>query len=201
MTQAFVLGNGISRKTVAPASLQPLGKIYGCNALYREFTPDVLIATDRPIATAIQESGYAQRNVFYTRRPVEGLGAQPVPKAYFGYSSGPIATAIAAIDGHLTVYLLGFDMGPAQNQQFNNVYAGTEFYKLPTALPTFTGNWIKQLIRIAQDFPLTQFVRVHGATTAHIEQFATVPNFKSIDLSEFCNQFAIPPQTQTVANS
>ena len=198
MTQAFVLGNGISRKTIAPASLQPLGKIYGCNALYREFTPDVLVATDRPIATAIQESGYAQNNVFYTRRPIDGLGAHRVPALYFGYSSGPIATAIAAIDGHRLIYLLGFDMGPDKNQQFNNVYAGTEFYKMPTAMPTFTGNWIKQLLRIVQDFPQTEFVRIHGATTAEIAQFSTVSNLKSMQLAEFLNQLA--PQTQTVNN-
>jgi hypothetical protein len=198
MTQAFVLGNGISRKTIAPASLQPLGKIYGCNALYREFAPDVLVATDRPIATAIQESGYAQNNIFYTRRPIEGLGARAVPKAYFGYSSGPIATAVAALDGHRHIYLLGFDMGPDKNQQFNNVYAGTEFYKMPTAMPTFTGNWIKQLIQIVQDFPQTNFVRIHGTTTAEIAQFATMPNLKSMPLAEFSNQ--LTPQTQTVDN-
>jgi hypothetical protein len=198
MTQAFVLGNGISRKTVAPASLQPLGKIYGCNALYREFTPDVLVATDRPIATAIQESGYAQTNCFYTRRPVDGLGARRVPSLYFGYSSGPIATAIAALDGHQRIYLLGFDMGPTENQQFNNVYAGTEFYKMPTAMPTFTGNWVKQLIQIVQDFPQTEFVRIYGTTTAKIAQFSTVPNLKFMTLLEFLNQLSL--QTQTVDN-
>jgi hypothetical protein len=198
MTQAFVLGNGISRKTIAPASLQPLGKIYGCNALYREFAPDVLVATDRPIATAIQESGYAQTNCFYTRRPIDGLGARRVPALYFGYSSGPIATAIAALDGHRSIYLLGFDMGPDKNQQFNNVYAGTEFYKMPTAMPTFTGNWVKQLIRIVQDFPQTEFVRIHGTTTAEIAQFATVSNLKSIQMAEFLNYLA--PQLQTVNN-
>jgi hypothetical protein len=195
MTRAFVLGNGISRKAVALESLRPLGKIYGCNALYREFNPDVLVATDRPIAATIQESGYAGQHVFYTRRPLEGSGARPVPALYFGYSSGPIACALAAQAGHTTIYMLGFDMGPAENQQFNNVYAGTEFYKMPTAAPTFTGNWIKQLIQIVQDFPLAQFVRVCGSTTASIAQFATVPNLKSLDLLEFLNQFAITPQT------
>jgi hypothetical protein len=198
MTTAFVLGNGISRKTIAPSSLQPLGKIYGCNALYREFTPDVLVATDRPIATAIQESGYAQTNCFYTRRPIEGLGACRVPALYFGYSSGPIATAIAASDGHRLIYLLGFDMGPSENQQFNNVYAGTEFYKPNNAMPTFTGNWIKQIIQIAQDFPQTEFVRIHGTTTARIAQFDNIPNLKSMVLAEFLDQLIL--QTQTVNN-
>jgi hypothetical protein len=201
MSAAFILGNGISRQGIDLNQLRTYGPIYGCNALYREFTPDVLVATDRPIATAIQQSGYAGQQVFHTRRPLEGLGARPVPAPYFGYSSGPIACALAAQVGHTPIYMLGFDMGPDKNQQFNNVYAGTEFYKMPTAAPTFTGNWIKQLIRIAQDFPLTQFVRIHGTTTAEITQFTAVSNFKSMDLSSFLNQFASVPQTQTVANS
>lgn len=190
MTQAFVLGNGVSRGTVAPATLKSFGKIYGCNALYREFEPDVLVATDRPIATAIQESGYATRCCFYTRRPVDGLGALRVPAPYFGYSSGPIATAIAAQDGHAIVYLLGFDMGPNEKEKFNNVYAGTEFYKPTDSQPTFAGNWIKQLVQIMQDYPVTQFVRIYGSTTADIPQFSKVSNLKSMELSAFVNQLA-----------
>ena len=69
MSTAFVLGNGRSRLSINLESLRSRGKIYGCNGIYREFTPDVLVATDRPIATAIEESGYPLRNLFYTRRP------------------------------------------------------------------------------------------------------------------------------------
>jgi hypothetical protein len=190
MTIAFVLGNGVSRQGIDLHQLRTHGKIYGCNALYREFTPDVLVATDRPIATAIQESGYSQSNLFYTRRPTEGLGAKSVPKAYFGYSSGPIAAAVAAENGYKCIYLLGFDMGP-NNNQFNNIYAGTEFYKPNNALPTFTGNWAKQLIHIAKDFSQTEFIRVCGPTTAAIPQFDAVTNLKSLDLQIFLNQTAI----------
>lgn len=185
MTTAFVLGNGVSRQGIDLNQLQAHGKIYGCNALYREFEPDVLVATDRPIATAIQQSGYALRRKFYTRRPMPNLGANAVPRDYFGYSSGPIATAIAASDGYQQLYLLGFDMGPSQNNQFNNIYAGTEFYKSAGSMPTFTGNWVKQIIHIAQDFPTTQFVRVMGPTTAHIEQFDAVPNLHRMNLADF----------------
>jgi hypothetical protein len=195
MSTAFVLGNGVSRKGLDLAQLRQHGKIYGCNALHREFVPDVLVATDRPIATAIQESGYALKNEFYTRRPLDNLGALKVPSSYFGYSSGPIATAIAAIDGHRTVYLLGFDMGPANNNQFNNVYAGTEFYKPNNSSPTFTGNWVRQLIHIVSDFPQVEFIRIHAATTARIPQFDSASNLKSLNLSEFLTQFSITPQT------
>lgn len=189
MTTAFVLGNGVSRKEVDLNQLKKHGKIYGCNALHREFVPDVLVATDRPIATAIQESGYALKHPFYTRRPIENLGAHRVPKSYFGYSSGPIAVSLAAEHGAGTVYMLGFDMGPVGNNQFNNIYADTEFYKPSTALPTFTGNWVKQLCEIINHYKNTKFVRVHGSTTANIDQFNTVNNLTSIDLPSFLKQF------------
>mgnify|MGYP003348041320 FL=1 len=41
MAIAFVIGNGVSRLGVPLATLNTYGKIYGCNALYREFEPDV----------------------------------------------------------------------------------------------------------------------------------------------------------------
>jgi hypothetical protein len=188
MNQAFVLGNGISRKNISLQLLESHGQIYGCNALYREYIPAVLVATDRPIATEIQNSGYAKKNVFYTRRPIEGLGARRVPDPYFGYSSGPLATAIAAQAGYRIVYMLGFDMGPTEHKQFNNVYAGTEFYKKPDALPTFTGNWVKQLVRIMSDHPLTQFVRICGTTTARITELDAVPNLVHQPLDTFLDR-------------
>ena len=188
MTQAFVLGNGISRQGINLQQLQLLGMVYGCNALYREFTPDVLVSTDRPIATHIQESGYSAKHRFHTRRPVPGLGAQGIHKSYFGFSSGPIATSLAAQDGHTHIYLLGFDMGPTVNNTINNLYAGTEFYKRIDAPPTFTGNWVKQLCRIAKDHPGVQFVRVRGATTAVVAELNTVPNFTHVDLATFLDR-------------
>jgi len=185
MTTAFVLGNGVSRQSVKLTDLQKHGKIYGCNALYREFAPDVLVATDTPIATQIQESGYAKENRFYTRRPIEGLGALMVPVQYHGYSSGPIAVSLACLDNHSTVCLLGFDLGPINNHAFNNIYADTEFYKPSMATPTFTGNWVKQMCKVITDYPLIRFIRIIGATTADIEVLNLLPNLINKDLATF----------------
>ena len=91
MTVAFVLGNGKSRLELDLHQLKQTGPIYACNAIYRTFTPDCLVATDAAIARAIQESGYAKTNRFHTRRPIEGLGARSLPKEYRGFSSGPNA--------------------------------------------------------------------------------------------------------------
>ena len=188
MTWAFVLGNGVSRCNVSIAAMADCGAVYGCNALYREHAPDVLVATDRPIAEHIQHSGYSAQHRFYTRRPLPGLGALTVPAAYFGYSSGPIAVAIAAQDQHSRVYLVGFDLGPTEQNSFNNVYAGTDFYKPCGALPTFAGNWVKQLVRIAKDHATTQFVRVCGATTARMAELESVPNLDHVELSTFVDR-------------
>ena len=65
MTLTFVLGNGVSRQPIELTTLRKYGKIYGCNALYRHFTPDVLVATDPGISTEIQKSGYALKHKFY----------------------------------------------------------------------------------------------------------------------------------------
>ena len=188
MTAAFVLGNGVSRKSLQLEQLKTFGTIYGCNALYRDFVPDVLVATDKPIREEIQKSGYAIKNRLYTRNPIESLGAWEVPQQYWGYSSGPIAVALAALAQNSTVYLLGFDMGPDKNQ-FNNVYAGTEFYKAAGANPTFTGNWVRQLIQVAKDFPKQDFIRVYGQTTAPVPEFDRIANIKRLDINEFHQKF------------
>lgn len=188
MAAAFVLGNGISRQQVDLNLLKTLGKVYGCNAIYRDFTPDVLISTDLPISERIQYEGYSQKNLHYTRKPLSGLGAQKIAQQYFGYSSGPVAVGQAALDGAKTVYLVGFDMGPTRIGRFNNVYADTEFYKKSSAVPTFTGNWVRQLKQICKDFPKTSFFRVIGDTTAELSELNGISNMAPMPITDFLNR-------------
>jgi len=185
MAAAFVLGNGVSRQAIDLTALKTLGATYGCNAIYREFVPDVLISTDTPISERIQAEGYSQQHVHYTRKPLPDSGARRIAQKYFGFSSGPVAVAQAALDGAVAIYLLGFDMGPTRNGRFNNCYADTEFYKKSSANPTFTGNWVNQLKIIARDFPKTSFFRVTGDTTAAIRDLLGVANLAHMPMAEF----------------
>lgn len=182
---AFVLGNGVSRELVSTDRLLELGKVYGCNGIYRTHVVEALVATDHPIARVIQESGYSKINRFYTRRPLPNLGGQSVPKDYFGYSSGPIAVAIAAQDRHRKIYMLGFDMGPGTDGKFNNVYAGTDNYKPRGSAPTYTGNWCRQIVRVTGDFPNVEFIRVQGPTTADIPELNKIRNLTHLPMSSF----------------
>ena len=188
MSIGFVLGNGISRLEVDVKTLQATGPVYGCNALYREHTPTVLVSTDKAISQEIQNSGYSTKNRMYTRRPMPGLGAKTVPQSYFGFSSGPIAVGIAALDRNIAVYLIGFDMGPAQNNRFNNVYADTQFYKKSNSLPTYTGNWARQLATVIKDYPKISFYRVQGETTATVNELNGLPNLRHMPMADFLNR-------------
>ena len=185
MTIAFVVGNGVSRQLVDLSALKTHGKIYGCNALYRDFTPDVLVSTDKPISDTIQQTGYAVKNCMYTRTPKPGLGALVIPQPYFGFSSGPAALALASVAEHTVIYIIGFDMGPTKNGTFNNVYADTEFYKKSSSVPTYTGNWARQMAQIMQQNRKKNFIRVSGPTTAPVQEFAKVSNLAHIPVDEF----------------
>lgn len=191
MGMAFVLGNGLSRQPVDLNVLAANAPVYGCNALYREFTPTVLVSTDRPIAERIQHSGYPIKNKFYTRRPIEGLGAHRIPQKYYGFSSGPVAVGLAAFDGHSVIYLLGFDMGATSANRFNNCYADTEFYKSSRDSPTYTGNWVRQIATICQDFANTQFIRVCGDLTAEIAELKGLRNLGHMPVAEFLNRLTV----------
>lgn len=194
---AFVLGNGVSRGSISVPLLQQQGPVYGCNALYRDHAPTVLVATDTAIAREIQQSGYARDHCFYTRRPLPDLGGRVVPREYFGFSSGPIAVALAAQHGHDPIYLLGFDMGPDHQGRFNNCYAGTEFYKTLGSDPTFVGNWVRQLRRVIDDHATQRFVRVCGDTTARIQELEYLHNLSHIDVGEFSHSINIVKDTHT----
>ena len=52
----FVLGNGPSRKNIDISKLD--GTVIGCNACYRDFTPDVICAHDAGIISDIVDSGF-----------------------------------------------------------------------------------------------------------------------------------------------
>ena len=58
MERAYIIGNGPSRKGVDLSKLP--GKTFGCNALYRDFKPDVLISVDNGIMHEIYQSGFAK---------------------------------------------------------------------------------------------------------------------------------------------
>ena len=185
----FVLGNGVSRKGIDLHELRKHGRIYGCNALYREFDPDVLVSTDPNISKEIQDSGWPLKtgHQHWTRRPFHDSGSKQLHPEYKGMSSGPNALKLACIDKveHKEIYLLGFDLGSIDNTGFNNVYADTEHYKKSTDGPTFGGNWFNQIMRIMHEHSNIQFYRVVTRHSRDYDKLRSIPNLKLMEKTEF----------------
>ena len=66
-SKVICLGNGESRIGLDLPDLQQRVVVYGCNALYRDFTPDYLVCCDIEMSHEIYRSGYCQDNVVYFR--------------------------------------------------------------------------------------------------------------------------------------
>ena len=184
---AFVLGNGKSRLNVDPKNFQEQGVVYGCNALYREFAPDYLVAVDVKMVNEIIASGYHRTHQVWTNSN-KGVSSK-ININFFtphkGWSSGPTALWFASTHAYQTIYILGFDY-QGVGGKFNNVYADTFNYKKSTYAPTFHGNWLSQTEKVIKEFRQIKFVRV-------IEDGAFVPdqlgyqhpNLKHINYHEF----------------
>ena len=143
---AFVLGNGTSRSNISPNELQQLGKVYGCNALYRSFAPDYLIAVDTKMIVEINKTEYQKSNAVWTNpnklySSMEGFNFFQPSK---GWSSGPTALWLASQQEYQIIYILGFDFKGTDSNNFNNIYSDTENYKKSNDTATYYGNWLRQ---------------------------------------------------------
>ena len=165
---AFVLGNGTSRKHIPLEPLKKHGKVYGCNALYREFAPDHLVAVDTKMIIEISEARYQlQYNVWSNANKLtQKTAGIKLMEPNKGWSSGPTAMLLASQHGYRTIYVLGFDyigLGDKQ-EKVNNLYAGTENYVPKTNSPIPSQNWIIQWKKLYELNPNTKFFKVNKST-------------------------------------
>lgn len=197
-TQAVAIGNGTSRQKFDLGLItRHKGGIfgnnrlqsYGCNALYRDFTPNFLIATGDEIVKEIASSGYTNENIVYTN----GGAILKYPGKFYlvpqnpYYDAGSLAAYMACFDGHKKVFLIGFDQDEAGPSLTNNIYVGSNGY--PAADVVQNSEFlVRSLSHVATTYPEIEFVRVMPEKTWHLhEYFLPLPNFRQIDY----NQFAI----------
>ena len=187
MNTAFVLGNGTSRKHFDVEKLRGKGNIYACNAVYRSFEPDVLIAVAPKMVHEIVADGYHHNHVVWTNynngyKEYTNLNYFQPSK---GWSSGPTALAKAADDKHKTIYILGFDyMGLNGGKKFNNLFADTNNYKKSKEPATYYGNWLRQTESVIRTNTDTQFLRVTNVGDFCPGQLNSYDNIRNIDYDE-----------------
>jgi hypothetical protein len=185
---AFVLGNGKSRLNADLNVLKNYGTIYGCNALYREFEPDHLVAVDVKMINEIIASGYHKTHSVWTN-PNKGVSTKTNVNFFSphkGWSSGPTALWMAAQKGYKKIYILGFDY-QGLGGKFNNVYADTFNYKKSTDAATFHGNWLSQTDKVVREYKNIKFYRVVEDSSAFIPDLLSTnnQNLQHIGYKEF----------------
>ena len=160
---AFVIGNGTSRKPINLHKLKPIGKIYGCNALYREFDPDYLVAVDTKMVNEINHVGWQLTHEVWTNpnRAYKDYNKFNYFDPSLGWSTGPTTLNLAREESHNNqdIYILGFDY-EGLNNKVNNIYANTENYKTSDATATYHGIWARQTGIVIQKNPTKRYIRV-----------------------------------------
>jgi hypothetical protein len=164
---AFIVGNGVTRKQIDLETLVGKAPIYGCNALYRDFSGwDFLVAFDRGMVKEIS-----------TVNPSDGIVIIPPEEKHWenpAYSpnrrrnnAGMVAMDEAIDRGASILYCLGFDFLIEGSISTDNVYKNTQNYGAETHA-TQNDNYyrIKYLEWFANYHPEVKFVFVVPEGTA-----------------------------------
>lgn len=193
--RAVVFGNGINRLTfdanrVINHHSGLLGKdtlqSYGCNAFYRDHTPNFMVVTDRVIAKEMVDANYTKNNIVYSRVDI----TLEFPKKFYliphdlYMDAGTTAMYLAAFDGHKRIYLLGFD-GQDTPGVNNNIYAGTNGYD-PRKTLIIDKKWIDCQAELMKVYDDVDWIVVSEAGQRPLpEQWKYLPNIRSISYRDW----------------
>ena len=188
--RAFVLGNGESRAKLSISRMSKHGYIYGCNAIYREFRPDVLITVDPDMAKEIAKSEYINLWKVYTPyKDIAGLHSNFVQ---FNYSqrlcAGVTACLIAIHQGMKEIYLVGHDLG-SPNGLINNCYKNTACYKQAWQDDDSFNVYMPHYVQLFEKNPGIQFYRVMGKQTYSVKDFKQYKNYHETKQETFIKNF------------
>ncbi len=196
----FVIGNGESRQPIDLDSCKNQGVTVGCNAIVRDFYPDIVSAADQRMVAEVLSSDYPGQ--LYTRPnwnikfmvsaypelPYNGTTRADNP---WHWNSGPhainIACAFKNYEWNMQTtdlcYLIGFDM--TQQNNYTNVYANTNGYDNKAVDPKY---WHHQLDKLFESYPHVNFVWIAPAEYECPKQWHRHANF-SRDTTQNFNKY------------
>ena len=178
MSTAFIIGNGRSRDGFDLEQLRQYGKIYGCNALYRDFEPDYLIAIDKAITEEIESSSFPQEKFISPAFEEQFEHPEFNPFTRLRSNAGMNAMIEALRHGHREIICIGFDFITQNELATANVYDGTNAYGPETRTSLQDGlrrakylDWFAKKNHVAQYrivLPRIKDLRVHPFSSPNI---------------------------------
>jgi len=163
---AYVIGNGPSRKGFDLNRLKETGQTYGCNALYRDFIPDYIFSVDTNMSMQMIEDEVGLKAIHYApalqanRKESKGM-IHLIPNNPH-WISGNAAFWTAGVHGHKNIYLIGFDFREYGNGELNNIYQDTDYYGERNDDKIFDG-WLKQFRDMLKMRPYVNYTVVHDS--------------------------------------
>ena len=188
---AYCIGNGPSRKNFDLNKLKGTGQTYGCNALYRDFTPDFIFSVDTRMTMQMVEDEVGLKTVHYApalevnRKQSKGM-LHLIPNNPH-WISGNAAFWTAGVHGHTNIYLLGFDFREYGEGKLNNIYQDTDCYGERHDDKIFEG-WLKQFRDMLKMRPYVNYTVVHDDPPNYLNYLQTgtdLGNSKIITYEEF----------------
>jgi hypothetical protein len=189
---ACIIGNGPSRLNFDLDRINETMYTYGCNALYRDFMPNYLIAMDDQLVREILANKIQHKTNFYTQEKhkfdhmtvdvnekINWL--KPLDKRL---DSGNSALEVALNHAYDIIYIIGFDYN-TEDHKLDNVYKGTTHYARNSHnyhAKEMASEWKQRLRNLIREFPNTKIIRVNGSNTCvNIDQ----TNYSEITIEQF----------------
>ena len=173
---AYIIGNGPSRKGFDLTTLKETGQTYGCNALYRDFIPDYIFSVDTKMTVKMLEDKVYEKCIHYAPslevNRAHGKGKLHLIPNNPHWISGNAAFWTAGVHGHKDMYLLGFDFREYGKNQLNNIYQDTECYGKRNEDKIFEG-WYKQFRDHLKMRPYINFTVVHDDPPDYLHHMQT----------------------------
>ena len=167
---AYIIGNGPSRKDFDLNKLPATGQTYGCNALYRDFVPDFIFSVDSKMTKKMVDDKVYEKCIHYT--PSLEVNRYP-PHLHLipnnpHWISGSQAMWTACVHGHKNIFLIGFDFQEYGKNELNNIYQDTPNYGPRHGDDVFV-SWLEQWRNLQKMRPYCNFYIVHDNPTKPIQ--------------------------------
>jgi hypothetical protein len=188
--RAFILGNGESRSKVSVSRMAKHGFIYGCNAIYRDFRPDILITVDPAIAKEIQKSGYMNYwKVFTPYKDIADTHKNFVLfQSHERYCAGVTACMVAIHQGCKELILIGHDLG-SNNGLVNNCYKNSNNYKQAWEDDDSYDVYSPHYITLLQKYPAVSVTRVMAKQSKTIKEFKKFAQYHETKMETFVKHY------------
>ena len=193
---AHVIGNSKSREKLdlhllegqvgGSLGVRSVGQSYGCNLLYKDFTPTFLISTNKDICTDIAASGYGNDNIVYSN--VKNILANPgsfhLYPNMFTASTGTLALRLACADGHKQVFMVGMT---CYGEEDDNIYIGKHDAYCKINLEGANAKLIQEACKIFLTYSDVEFYYVAKDIGLMPEEYNWIPNVNEISYIQYYN--------------